>query len=453
MGAPVLSSPEKPLAHCRLVATLPPKSFFGGNNLLRGLDHVEALKALGAAVYTFDTNAVYTGDRAEIERQKSEIIDFRPDAVIGTPHAGYVVQGGMIAPASARGRPRNLFLDDLGLPAILFWDHALTQAARYLLNPVPERPSDSCEGILDALRGLFRHPRIVHFFPDSGHAKTLDELGVASFDDSAWYVQGVARPFAESGADFAGPEQYDEEVAFFGNLYLASAMAIPYSSHQGIAELRASVRTACAGDWNLSAYQAYCQAIAGLDADVRSSLRLELDQSFYWRFLYEELSRFMNARYRLEALQSCGRPVACIGNFNDPGSSKMMTAPFVVRPSLPYDGSLAAAFCRTRVVVDVANAPFINGFSVKPMACFAAGGFMLTSRRSDLIRALGPVANEIMFDDADEFAGKVDRFLSDDRRRRELTREIGSLVRARYRSESLFAITVPKALHRLSANR
>jgi hypothetical protein len=66
---------------------------------------------------------------------------------------------------------------------------------------------------------------------------------------------------------------------------------------------------------------------------------------------------------------------------------------------------------------------------------------------------LGPVANEIMFEDADDFAGKVDRFLSDDRCRRELTREIGALVRDRYGTESLFANTVPDALQRLSANR
>jgi hypothetical protein len=278
-------------------------------------------------------------------------------------------------------------------------------------------------------------------------------MGIASFGDSAWYVQGVARPFVESRRDSSRQEHYDEEVAFYGNLYLASAKAIPYSAHHGIEELRTKARTACAGDWNLSAYDSYSQAIAGLDADTRSSLRLDLDQSFYWRFLYDELSRFMNAHHRLEILQSCGRPVTCIGNFNDPASNDLMTGPSIVRPSLPYDGSLAAAFRRTRVVVDAANAPFINGFSVKPLACFAAGGFMLTSRRTDLSRALGPVANEIMFEDADDFAGKVDRFLSDDRCRRELTREIGALVRDRYGTESLFANTVPDDLQRLSANR
>ena len=443
---------DRPLANCRLVATLPPKSFFGGNNLLKAIGHIEALKALGATVYSFDTEPVYAGDRSKIERQRNEIISFRPHAVIGTPHAGYVVQGGMIAtPASPQGY-RNIFFDDLELPAVLYWDHALTQPAHYLLGPLPAHPSESREGVLIALKRFFQRSNIVHFIPDTGHAQVLEEFGIGSFDKSAWYVQGVGKPFVVCGTKPERNEIYDENVAFFGNIYLAASRAIPYSDNSRIMKLRAKAQTACAADWGLSAFHSYSNAISDLDKDTRSSLRLDRDQSFYWRFMYDELSRFMNGIHRLNILQSCGQPIACFGNFNDPDSSSEMTGNAVVKSSLPYDGELATAFRRTRVVVDVVNAPFINGFSVKLMACFAAGGFILTNRKEDLIRALGPIANEIIYDDANDLAGKVDYFLSNERARLELIHQIGAIIRSKYTSESLFAVTVPAALDRLRVN-
>lgn len=451
--ARILSNLTKPLSHFRLVATLPPKHFFGGNNFLHALAQIEALKTFGATVYAFDTSAVYAADRAEVERQAKEVAGFRPHAVIGTPNAGYIVQGGMMWPSQDRSQDRsrgarNVFLDDLDLPAIFYWDHVLSQPTHYLLNPLPQHPSESYGGMLGRLSELFRRPGIVHFFPDSGQAKALEEFGIGPFAETAWYVQGVARPFVECGAD---PElqDCDEDVAFYGNLYLAAAKALPYCDVPGLASLRAKASAACAADWGLPAYHAYSRAIADLDAETRSSLRLDHDQSFYWRFLHGELSRFLNGEHRLRILQSCGLPIACFGNFNDPESDGLIAEPTRVRGALPYNGALASAFRRTRIVLDAANAQFINGFSVKPLACFAAGGFVLTNRKSDLVRALGPVANEIIYDDAGDLAGKVDYFLSNDRARLELTREIGATVRSKYSSEALFARTVPAALDRL----
>ena len=444
----IFADSEKPLANLRLVATLPPRHFFGGNNLLRAHDQIAALKTLGATVYEFDTEAVYTNNQSEIERQTDAIVAFHADAVVGTPHAGYVMQGGMTArPGDPTRRYRNIFLDDLELPAVLYWDHALTQAARYCLSAWPEHPRESEKGALDTLKELFSHPRAVHFFPDTGHAEVLGELGMGSFDETAWYVQEVAKPFVRSGSE--RPDKYHEDVAFFGNLYLATSKAIPYSDAVGIAELRDKVRTACAANWSLSAFQAYSDAIADLDPDIRSSLRLDRDQSFYWRFLFDELSRFMNGEHRLNILQSSGRPIACFGNFNDPGSSALMTNKCVFRRALPYDETLADAFRRTRIVVDVVNAPFINGFSVKPMVCLASGGFVLTNRKADFIRSLGPMANEIVYDDAEELTRKLDHFLTNDRERAELTQELGTIIRREFTAEALFARTLPAALERL----
>jgi spore maturation protein CgeB len=95
--------------------------------------------------------------------------------------------------------------------------------------------------------------------------------------------------------------------------------------------------------------------------------------------------------------------------------------------------------------------PLSTAFSPKPMACFAAGGFALTDHKADIARALGPFADEICYDSADEFAGKVEFFLINGRRRREVAREIGAIVRRKYSTEALFARYLPLALMRLKA--
>jgi hypothetical protein len=107
----------------------------------------------------------------------------------------------------------------------------------------------------------------------------------------------------------------------------------------------------------------------------------------------------------MNVLQSCGHNVACYGNFNDPDSNSMLGSRCLVRKPLPYDKRLADAFRSTRVVIDVANAAFINGFSVKPIVCFAAGGFVLTNFKADFVRAFGSVANEVIYSDASDLAG------------------------------------------------
>lgn len=438
-----MTSKNLPLAKSRLVATLPPAKFFGGNNLRRAQHQIAALRRLGAAVYEFDTTAVYLSDHTAIERQKDEIRSFNADAVVSTPNAGYVVQGGLIFENTSS---RNLFLDDLELPAILFWDHALTQPASYLLTPQPAQPSESQAGAISVLRALFCDPRIEHYFPDSGHLRVLDRLGIASFDDTRWYVQEVGDAFNQTNQTLESIERYDEDVAFFGNLYLVTSKALPYSKDRRLIEVRSGAQTACSADWSLPAFQAYSDLIASLDADTKASCRLDPDQSFYWRFIHDELSRVMNAEHRMNVLQSCGHTVACYGNFNDPDSSNMLGDRCLMRKALPYDKTLADAFRNTRVVIDVANAAFINGFSVKPIVCFAAGGFVLTNFKADFVRAFGSIANEVIYSDASDLASKLDYFLLNDRRRRDVSREIQSIARNDYTTMSLFAKTIPRAL-------
>src|SRR5438477_4312039 len=132
-------SAQAPLSGLRIVTTLPQKDFFGGNNLVRARGQTEALRGLGAVIYEFDTASIYSKDLSRIEQQKRDIIEFRPDVAVSTPHAGYIIQGCSLAePIGGPGASaRNLFIDDLEIPVVLFWDHAITQAANYLFRPSP----------------------------------------------------------------------------------------------------------------------------------------------------------------------------------------------------------------------------------------------------------------------------------------------------------------------------
>jgi hypothetical protein len=280
-----VTSKHLPLAKSRLVCNLAAREFFGRKQSKTSQHQIAALRRLGAAVYEFDTTAVYFSDHAAIERQKNEIRSFNADAVVSTPNAGYVVQGGLIIENISS---RNLFLDDLELPATLFWDHALIQPASYLLNPQPARPSESQTGAVSILRALFCDPRIEHYFPDSGHLRV--RLGISSFDDTRWYVQEVGDAFNQTDQMLEPIERYDEDVAFFGNLYLVTSKRLPYSKDPTLIEVRSGAQAACSADWSLPAFQAYSALIDSLDADIKASCRLDPDQSFYWRFMHDELS-------------------------------------------------------------------------------------------------------------------------------------------------------------------
>jgi hypothetical protein len=370
--------------------------------------------------------------------------------VIGTPHAGFLIQEYLLPNYLQRSCSRNFFIDELELPVVLFWDHAHLQSARYLLQPWPTTPSQSGAGARETLKNLFTHPNVVHFFPDTGHAHEISKLGIGSFDEDSYYVQAVGPAFTQPGGRAEDDECFDNEIAFFGNVYLSESKKRPYAGNTGLAGLRVQARASCAADWRLSAWHAYLRAIDTLEYDERVALKLIPDQSFFWRFLHDELCLVMNGADRLRILQSCGKEIAFFGNFNDTNSNALMPEAFRLRGALPYDSALAGAFRRTRITVDVVNAAFINGFSVKLMACYAAGGFALTTPKNDIARAIGqPLAGEICCKNADDLADKLDFFLGQDVKRRELSRAIGDIVRREYSAEALFSRTLPPALEQL----
>src|SRR5437762_2123715 len=93
------------------------------------------------------------------------------------------------------------------------------------------------------------------------------------------------------GTDIGGVVANDD-VAFFGNIYLAASNKISHAGDPIVARLRERVHALRAGDPNLSPYHAYVHAIRMLEANERDALKLVPDQLFYWHFLYDELYRY-----------------------------------------------------------------------------------------------------------------------------------------------------------------
>jgi hypothetical protein len=434
--------------------TLPPGHFFSGCDLAIARDHVLALRELGAIVYEFDTTLAYSRNHAGLQQQLDDLRAFRPDVAIGAPHGGYALQP---FTAFSRGPDPNTtlrhpFLDDLELPTFFYWDHALLQIPRYLADRWPKGPDDSTVGVLDQLRALFNHPRALHFFPDSGQIAELHRLGIAELPAHARYVPGISHQYVEEGSEHHSPGGTTDSVAFFGNIYIAAARRIKYA-HEALYDVRQRALVSLEDDWDRAPYHAYVDEVERLSPTLKAELRLGADDSFRWRFLFDELGCFVNGERRFRHALACGRPLTYFGGFADPESRAIVqdAGCILADEYLPYGRTLAAAYRRQAVSIDVGNAPYFNGFSTKLFSCFAAGGFMLTSRKADLTAALGSLADAISFSTAAELAAKVDHFLTARHERRELADHIKEAVRDHFTASSLFARTVPALLETLRA--
>ena len=278
-------------------------------------------------------------------------------------------------------------------------------------------------------------------------------MGIATFDLQDNHVQtgGVPDDFIAYGQSNRS-DRYEHEVSFFGNLYLNAAHDVRYED-EALTSIRKAALDAAMSNWDFPAYCAYLREIDALEPTLRSKLRLDPDQSFYWRYLHDELAVVANGEPRFRKVLACGRPVTYFGGFADPQSrSAALAAGWrLADVHLRYGGPLAAAFHRSRVSIDVTNAPFINGFTSKFLACFAAGGFVLTTRKADMTMVLGSLVDAIGFSSAEELAAKLDKYLTDDRQRIQVAQEIRELVRRHWSTSAVFARTVPLALEYVRA--
>jgi hypothetical protein len=98
-----------------------------------------------------------------------------------------------------------------------------------------------------------------------------------------------------------------------------------------------------------------------------------------------------------------------------------------VPTKVPYGPELASLFARHPITIDVLSPGFVHGYSHKQIHGFASGGFMLMNRKQDFVDTFGEAGAAVSYVDANDLDAKVDRFLSDPRRRR----EVGDVIRER----------------------
>jgi hypothetical protein len=438
---------KEALAGLRLAITLPPRHFFGGVDRFRALDTAEALRRLGATVFEFETHVAYSGDQEVLRSQIDGLKGFKADAILSASQAGYILQAGMYNHGTDEVfHSQNHFFDVPGLRMIMYWDHVIPQMARFIVNRWPSQPSNSGEGVLSRMRDILRHPRMAHFIPDSGHVLQLQKMQVVSSATDYSMVTSIPRVFLQSG-DKNSSRVPKHQVAFFGNLYLAAAKDIEYGDHPAIEEIRASALSALQKDWGLPPFHAYADAVEATDHEARTQLRLHQDQTFYWRFLFDELSVVANGEPRFLKINSLQRPICYFGGFADMQSRNAAAAAgWIICETAPYGAALAALYSTACISIDVVNAPFIAGFSPKLFECYAAGGFMLTSPCTDLVKAIGDLADSITFSSAEELRAKVDWYLGRPHERQQIAREIREIVRRDHMADSLLTRTIPMAL-------
>jgi hypothetical protein len=290
------------------------------------------------------------------------------------------------------------------------------------------------------------HPLAVHFFPDSGHKAEFERLGVGALSTARVFVTAVSDDFVAYGKTQRSFEETDR-LAFFGNVYLAAAKNVTHGDAPGLLAIRQAALLACGEDWDLPVATAYRDAIAAAGDLERRRLRLDPDESFYWRFLFDELSVVANGERRVCILSAAESPIVFYGGFADANSAAALgKRGWVVRDSLAHDKTLARAYRAATLALDVVNAPFINGFSPKLLECFAAGGFMLTTRKADMKAAFGDLADLIGYSTPGELNAKIDYYASHESERRQVTREMQEIIRRDHTAAALFARTVPAAL-------
>jgi hypothetical protein len=423
----------------RIVVTLPPADWFYGLARQYAMAYTDTLRALGTEVLVLPIDAFVSGP-AEVAKEGIETARrFRADLAIGLHDAGYALYcRASPRPSSA---PQNVFAELLKLPTILLWDHGVLQFAPICLAELPDRPEESQSGCLSILREQLSHPRYVHVARDSGHREALHTLGIVPRDR----VMVEPAPAHPSFAQMRSERSSDplSEVAFFGNVPNPRPDRSPARHHAALVQLRETVLAAKLVKLDTPLWDQMHAELAALPRELRASLHLDADQSFYWSLLCSEIGDVCQARLRCAVLERVAQKLDFFGNAG-------MLAPSTSVRSRPerfaFGQELACAFKNTKITVDVVNQGFIHGFGTKVTNCFAAGGFMLLDRKRDFVDLFGAAGEAVSYSSLTELGDKIDRFAGNERARQELSESIGAQIRAQHTLPMLFGRLIERAL-------
>jgi spore maturation protein CgeB len=98
------------------------------------------------------------------------------------------------------------------------------------------------------------------------------------------------------------------------------------------------------------------------------------------------------------------------------------------RKCLDYFNELPLLFMNSDLIVDVVNLGYNTGVSPKIMGIFACGGFVLFDYKHDFHQNMGAAGNEVMYRNLDDLNAKVEQFLADPRKRRDVARYLQNRV-------------------------
>ncbi len=422
----------RPLAGLRIIATMPPYTWFGGVDFNFAVEMVEELRDLGAIVLDLDTSGFVTGNELYIEGAIAASKAFHPEVAISLPNAGYALL------CKTFGR-QNLFHDILQIPTIMLWDHGLLQFPKLILDPLPKKMTESTNGSIARIREILDRPLYHHYSPDQGHIAVMDKLGIIDSAKVHSFLQPAYPNFVRHGYGSPLTNAYRTRTAFAGNVYLSASQNLPFRNQPVLTGIEARMLhskknrlTACL--WDLLTAE-----IAALDRDTRNSFGLEPDSTFFWSFAHDEIEIVGNTEARLAILAGLTHEYDFFGNFLEPESVSTLRDRFrmTFRKSLDYFTELPLLFMNTEVVVDVINLGYNSGVSPKIMGCLACGGLVLFDYKEDFSQSLGTVGNQVMYHDLSQLNALVDEYLSNPRERWETSRYLQHQVCTRFSFRAL----------------
>jgi Glycosyl transferases group 1 len=421
----------------RLVVAIPPQQFFGGNDRENALALIEPLKSAFPHIFLFDCDIYLSGSDREFAAQNNAAKQFRPNVGMAVPNACY----GMILDkrdsyrtktfweklASFRRRtPRgNVFADELGVKTILLWDHVITHAAQFLIGYPPVERANSCSGSLEKLRQGLNHKNFIHYVPDSGHIDVLDRLGI-------WDGTAIQRYVVPSQNIFLSKDRETKQdlirdrVLFAGNLNSSQVMSA-FGNDPVVAEVTDYVTNVKCKEWGTAAWHAY-EKIASQKVAAGIS-ELHPDHSFFWSLGRELITNVVTTAFRTTVFESINTPIDFYGGFTDPEFVANQGRSGLFRPmgSVPLE-SLGGIYSRYEFSIDITHTPFIHGSNAKVLNCFAAGGFMFVDWKDDLRGALGDLAEEFMYRDAEDLNSKMDHLKGNPAKRLEVIQAVREAV-------------------------
>jgi hypothetical protein len=416
-----------PLHGLRVVVTLPPHVWFGGVDYNFAVEMSEELRALGAEVFDLDVAGFHSGNQNYINGAIEALKRFGADVALPLPNALYAL-------LCVTRDGKNILRDILQIPTIMLWDHGLLQLPRQILNHLPMTPAEAGGDAIRRIRKELNHALFFHYSPDRGHIAALDQLGIMEAGKVQFFLQPAYPNFVRYGYRVPPSNAFRTRVAFAGNVYLQAAKDLPFRNLPLLAGIESRVLAAKKSRLTECLWDLIMAEIRALDKLTQKDLRLEADSTFFWNFMHEEIEMVGNTDVRLSVLTGLKREYEFYGNFVEPKSVDMLRSQYRIqfRKCLDYFTELPLLFMNSDVMVDVINLGYNTGISPKVMGCFACGGLVLFDYKDDFLKTVGDVANQVMYRSVDHLNTLVEEYLTDPRKRRDVSRYIQHRVATEY---------------------